>query len=284
MKNRTERYENEHTPNGRDESRPHMLNWVFVSALFLLLVNDFYLKTAFPSFLSGKLSDLSGLIVFSLFFTFLFGNRFKGIIFIITTLLFCWWKSALSNDFITQWNSFFPFYPIERVVDYSDLFCLGILIPVYFYRPKALSFLKKQWLAAPVLLLTVFAIGATSKAKNIGAYTNTRKYIIQESFKIKKVTYTEFLQHLSLSNMTVEKNTNEIPPSKPNDYHYYILRNFEIMDGITVESMRIGVKEKNENLKILIQDVNLFDPPAKSDKEMKKMLMELFEDFFAMGS
>lgn len=261
----------------------YLLNRVFLLALFLLLFNDFYLKAAFPSFLSGKLSDLSGLIVFTLFLTFLFGSRFKGIVFITTALLFCWWKSALSNSFILQWNSLFSFYSIERVVDYSDMFCLGILIPVYFYRSKRISLPESRWVAAPVLLLTVFAISATSKAKNMGAYNNTKRYIIQESFKIKKVTQAEFVQYLSLSNMTVEKNPNATPPSKPSDYGYYILRNFKIVDGITVESMRIGIKEKNENLKVLIQDVNLFDPPAKSDKEMKKMLMELFEEFFAMG-
>lgn len=261
----------------------YLLNRVFLLALFFLLFTDFYLKAAFPSFLSGKLSDLSGLTVFVLFFTSLFGGRFKGIIFITTALLFCWWKSALSRDFILQWNSYFPFYSLERVVDYSDLFCLGILVPVYFYQPKHITLPKSQWFAIPVLLLTIFAISATSKAKNLGAYNNTRKYVIQESFKLKKVTHTEFLQHLSLSNMTVEKNTDAAPPSKPSDYRYYILRSFSIMDGITVESMHIGVKEKNENLKVLIQDVNLFDPPAKSDKEVKKMLMELFENFFAIG-
>jgi len=262
----------------------YLLNRVFLLALFCLLFNDLYLKPAFPSFLSGKLSDLSGLTVFALFFTYLFGSHFKRIIFIVTALLFCWWKSALSNGFILQWNVLFPFYPLERVIDYSDLACLGILVPVYFYRPKRMVLPKSQWFAIPVLLLTVFAISATSKAKNLGAYDNTRKYIIQESFKLKKVTHTEFLQHLSLSNMTVEKNTDATPPSKPSDYRYYILRNFEIIDSITVESMHIGVKEKNENLKVLIQDVNLFDPPAKSDKEIKKMLVELFEEFFAIGS
>lgn len=281
MKNSEKRYE--HDYKRASNGRTYLLNDVFISALFLLLVNDFFLKTTKPTFVTGKLSDLSGLIVFSLFFTFLFGKRFKGIVFITTTLLFCWWKSALSTDFIVQWNSFLPFYPIERVVDYSDLFCLGILIPVYFYRPEPMALPGSQWFAVPVLLLTVFAISATSRVRNLSAYSNTRKYNIQESFKVKNVTHTQFLEHLSLSNMTVEKNTDATPPSKPGDYHYYILRNFEIIDNITVESMRIGIKEKNENLKVLIQDVNLFDPPAKSNKEMKKILMELFEDFFAMG-
>lgn len=261
----------------------YLLNRVFLLALFLLLFNDFYLKTAFPSFLSGKLSDLSGLTVFTLFFVFLFGSRFKGIIFIAAALLFCWWKSALSNGFILQWNLLFPFYSLERVVDYSDLFCLGILIPIYFYQPKHIGLPRNQWLAVPVLLLTVFAVSATSKARDLDSYNGTKRYVIHESFKIKKVSHAAFLQHLSLSNMTVEKNADASPPSKPGDYHYYILRNFEIIDSITVESMHIGVKEKNENLKVLIQDVNLLDPPAKSNKEMKEMLMELFENFFAIG-
>ncbi len=261
----------------------YLLNQVFLFALFALLLNDFYLKAAFPSILSGKLSDLSGLVVFVFFFIFLFGSRFKALIFITTALIFCWWKSFLSGGFIQNWNELFGFYRIERKVDYTDLFCLAVLIPAYFYQPKQLSLPKNRWVVTPLLLLTVFAISATSKGGNIRAYDNSQKYIIHESFKLKKVTQADFLNYLSLSNLKFEKNADAAPPRKPSDYHYYILQNFEIKDGLNVESMHIGVKEKNENLKVLIYDVTLYDPPIKPQKEVKKMLMELFEEFFSIG-
>ena len=283
MKNRTGRYEKRYSPQGSDASHPYVLNRFFLFALFILMFNDFYLKTEIPSFVTGKLSDLSGLIVFVLFFTFLFGDRFKQLVFGVTVLLFCWWKSSLSTGFIENWNSVLSFYSIERVVDYSDLLCLFILVPVYFYQPKRTSFPQSRWFVLPVLLLTVFAISATSKARDIGAYNSTRHYTLKESFKIKKVTHAELLNYLSLSNLKVEKDPDAAPPEKPSDIHYYVLQNFEISDGLNVESMHIGVKEKNRNLKVIISDVSLYDPPQKTDKEVKEMLMELFEEFFSIG-
>jgi hypothetical protein len=290
MKNRTGRYENKWDSYGsdsevRDASRPYLLNLVFVASLFLLLINDFYLKAAVPSFITGKLSDVSGLVVFVLFFTFLVGIRFKKSIFIFTALLFCWWKSSLSGGFILGWNSLLPFYIIERTLDYTDLFCLLVLVPLYFYEPKNSFSFRNRWIATPVLILTVFAISATSRARDIGPYSssNNKMYVIHETFKIKHVTHAEFLEHLALSNMKVDKKEDAAPPSKPGDYRYYILKNFQIMDGINVESMYIGVKEKNGNLKVLIQNVTLYDPPVKPDKEVEELLKELFEDYFAIG-
>ena len=262
----------------------YLLNRVFLSALFLLLFNDWYLKAAYPSFLSGKLSDVTGLIVLLFFLVFLFGDRFKGIVFASSALFFCWWKSSLSSTFIQSWNELFPVYGLERTIDYTDLFCLFIFIPAWFYQPKsAAALFRTPRLVVPVLLLTVFAITATSKAKRINAYSETHTYVLQKSFKIKKVSLLEFLEYLSLSNMKVEKNANAVPPEKPGDYCYYTLRNFEIIDGIITESMHIAVKEKNGNLKLLIQDVTLYGPPSETDKEVKKELLELLEDFFAIG-
>lgn len=263
----------------------YLLNRVFLSALFLLLFNDFYLKAAAPSFLSGKLSDVSGLVVFALFFTFLLGTKLKPAVFIASALLFCWWKSAFSTGFIQSWNRILPFYSLERTVDYSDLFCLVVLIPVYFYQPKKIpALLPVQSMVIPVFLVTVFAMTATSKAKDIHAYTNTRTYSIRESFKLKKKTHAEFLNQLALSNLTVEKDPDASPPKRSNDYRYYILRNFEIQDGLNVESMHIGLKEKNGNLQILIRDVTLFDPPENTSKEMRQLLMEVFRSYFAVGN
>ncbi len=44
----------------------------FVVALIFLLLNDFYLKSAFGNAITGKISDVFGLFVFSLFFLALF--------------------------------------------------------------------------------------------------------------------------------------------------------------------------------------------------------------------
>jgi hypothetical protein len=260
----------------------YLINRVFLIALFGLLFNDLYLKTAFPSVLSGKLSDVSGLIVFAFFFTFLLGKRFKTVVFVGIVFLFCWWKSSLSSGFISDWNELFPFYAIDRVVDYSDLIYLAVLIPVYFYQPvKRHPEFNHLGIAIPVLLLSIFAITATSKAKHLNAYDTSVRYSIQKSFRL-KMTRAEFLENVSLSNITIEKNPNAVPPSKPGDPHGYLVKNFTIRDGLVVESIVIGITEKKNCIKLMIYEVSLIDPPAGSSKEIKKLMVRELEEFFDM--
>ncbi|MDF3025965.1 MAG: hypothetical protein K0S23_272 [Fluviicola sp.] len=264
------------------KNRHYLLNRVFLLSLLTLLFNDWYLKAAYPSFLSGKLSDISGLIVFVFFFSFLLGNRFKTLVFISTAILFCWWKSSFSHGFIDKWNDFFPFYSIDRVVDYTDLICLLVLIPIYFYRPnKTLLPFSNQGILIPVLFLSVFAITATSKAKHINAYDTSVKYSIQKSFKL-KMTHSEFLKNLSFSNIAFEKNPNTIPPKKSSDPHGYILKNFTIREGLTVESMLISVSERNKRIKLSIHEVSIIDPPAETGKEIKKRIVDETKELFAL--
>ncbi|WP_343632649.1 hypothetical protein [Fluviicola sp.] len=258
----------------------YLLNRVFLLALFWLLFNDFYLKEAFPSFLSGKLSDVAGLIVFSLFFTFLFGNRLKSLVFITTALLFSWWKSSLSTGFIENWNAGIAFYPLQRTIDYTDLFCLIILVPVYYYEPVKIRFVHQR-IAVPVLLLGAFAIAATSKAKNLQAYSSSTYYNVQKSFTL-KMTHAAFLKELSLSNITVEKNPNATPPSKPGDPHAYILKNFTISANMVVESMYISVKEKRNGIKLTIHSAALIEHPAGTTKEVRKTIAGQSKEYFSV--
>jgi hypothetical protein len=260
----------------------YLLNRVFLLALFFLLFNDLYLKEAFPSFLSGKLSDLTGLIVFVLFFTFLSGNHFKSVIFFATSILFCWWKSSLSDGFIQSWNELLNFYPIERTVDYTDLFCLFILVPAYYYEPTIMRFkYNSQRLVLPVFLVGTFAIAATSKAKNYQAYGTSTYYSIQESFQL-KVTRTKFLNELALSNIIVEKNPNAASPSKPSDPHAYILKNFSIGPNVVVESMYISIKEKKNGIKLTIHSAALTEHPTGTTKEVRKIIVGQSEEYFSV--
>lgn len=79
----------------------------------------------------------------------------------MTTLLFAFWKSDLSESFIKFWNDF-TFLPVQRTVDYSDYLALTIL-------PIAYKF-DKQWFDLkliklnPVLpiVFSSFAFMATS--------------------------------------------------------------------------------------------------------------------------
>lgn len=137
---------------------------LFLFALIILLINDFYLKSSFPNFVTGKMSDFAGLFIFPLYFSVLFPKARK-IIHIATGLLFIWWKSTYSNDFIFGWNEFLP-VPITRTIDFSDNIAL-IMIPLsYFYWE---NFKNKQFRQSYIylsLVLTFFAFTATSKRRD----------------------------------------------------------------------------------------------------------------------
>lgn len=48
-----------------------LLNWVFLPCLLVLALNDHFLKYGYPGWLTGKLSDFAGLLIFPLFLAYL---------------------------------------------------------------------------------------------------------------------------------------------------------------------------------------------------------------------
>jgi antitoxin component YwqK of YwqJK toxin-antitoxin module len=132
-------------------------NIPFLVCLLILLLNDFYLKTEYHNWLTGKLSDFCGLFVFASFWSALFPNK-KQTIYLSTALFFVIWKSTYSQvliDFFSQ-----SFYPIHRVVDITDLIALTILPIAFFYKPARNFRLKLN--PIPFALLSVFSFCATS--------------------------------------------------------------------------------------------------------------------------
>lgn len=106
----------------------------FILSLFLLLLNDFYLKYEFHNFITGKLSDFAGLFIFPYFISVFFTNKTKEI-YIFTFVLFIFWKLEISEQFIKFISQItdFAFY---RTVDLTDLIALSILPISYHYYHK----------------------------------------------------------------------------------------------------------------------------------------------------
>ena len=137
-----------------------LLSFWFLFALAILLLNDFLLKPYFGNWFTGKLSDFSGLFVFSVFWIAIFPKH-KVKIFLLTGFLFLLWKSPFSQPIINLWNSMGAFH-INRVVDYSDLVALIVLpIAYHIYRKETHLFSLKISPAIP-LVMSVFAFCATS--------------------------------------------------------------------------------------------------------------------------
>jgi hypothetical protein len=104
----------------------------FIIGLGILLLNDFLLKSLYPNWLTGKLSDFAGLFVFVLFWVAFFPKQ-KTAVFILTIVFFTYFKSSFSESMIEIWNGF-GFGNIYRVVDYTDLIAFAILPFAYLYE------------------------------------------------------------------------------------------------------------------------------------------------------
>lgn len=133
----------------------------FLLALTLLLLNDFVFKELYGNFLTGKISDFTGLFVFSLFWYSLFPKR-KNVIFTLTALLFIIWKSEYSQVFIDFWNDIL-ILKINRVVDYTDLAAL-IILPLAYRVDKIKPKLTLEFKFSSVIVsgLALFAFASTS--------------------------------------------------------------------------------------------------------------------------
>ncbi|RQO75510.1 hypothetical protein DBR43_09195 [Pedobacter sp. KBW06] len=145
----------------------------FLLCLFLLLLNDFYLKATFHNAFTGKLSDFCGLFIFPIFWSVLFPAR-KSTIYILTALFFIYWKSSYSDPFIHLFSEYL--FTIQRTVDFSDLFALMVL-PLSWY---ALSLPQKRTYFNPQLaaLLVFFSFCATSKPRPPSLYFETPQYVL----------------------------------------------------------------------------------------------------------
>ena len=171
-----------------------LLSPFFLLGLFLLLLNDFYLKSQFGNFLTGKLSDFAGLFVFPLFFTLFFPGR-KFFIYLSTAVLFVVWKSPFSQSLIDFWNSF-EIFRIGRIIDYTDLAALFVLplswvyLNSYVSKNITLNF-GKRILAGFVILFSVFAFTATSyEDEKSVSYNKQYEFYLSKSELVKKLELT----------------------------------------------------------------------------------------------
>jgi hypothetical protein len=154
----------------------------FIIGLAILLLNDFYLKTLYGNWFTGKLSDFAGLFIFPMFWTILF-PRFKNKIYFLTLIIFIYWKSEFSNSFIGLINHS-NYIKIRRVVDLSDLIALTILPISYLYNLKNEKFFVQ---IKPVFIVSLasFAFMATSYSTDIDYKKNYSFNYSLETLKTK---------------------------------------------------------------------------------------------------
>lgn len=131
----------------------------FLLALALLLLNDWYLKAHFASWLTGKLSDFAGLYVFAQFLAVCLGARIVWTA-VATAVLFVAWKSPLATPLIDFVNHY-SVVKIHRTIDYTDLVAIAVLpLAVRFYDARTAW--AWRFIRYPAAALALLAIMGTS--------------------------------------------------------------------------------------------------------------------------
>jgi hypothetical protein len=100
----------------------------FVLAVATLALNDHVLKPAFGNWITGKLSDVAGLLAFALFWCAWLPRR-RAIVLATTAAAWMIWKSPLADAPLAWWNAAAAgsALPLARVVDYGDWAALLVL-------------------------------------------------------------------------------------------------------------------------------------------------------------
>jgi hypothetical protein len=201
-------------------------NPYFVVALILLLANDFYFKFEYHNWVTGKLSDLTGLFVFVLFWTAIIPHK-KDHVYVCTALLFVFWKSPWSQPFIDFFSD--QFYPIDRVVDPADLVAL-LILPVAYQidldRTSTINFA-----AFPVAALTIFSFCATSRPMHMQVFDPPVYVLIRHP-----ATAFPYNAHLFDSLEVIE--VDEVPTAKypaidDSFYKSQVLKDLDVTDDST---------------------------------------------------
>jgi antitoxin component YwqK of YwqJK toxin-antitoxin module len=216
-------------------------NIPFIVCLIILLVNDFYFKTEYHNWLTGKLSDFCGLFIFASLWTAIIPNK-KRIIYFSTALLFILWKSPYSQPFIDNFSHYL--YPIQRVVDITDLIALLILPIAFFYRQEKLIRLNP----IPLALLTLFSFCATSMPEYTQKFEQPQYLLFQSG--IQEVEKSEFpndyqvYEQDSLIIISVREIKINQKASINDDYHkVQILKNLDLN---FLQQLRSGYLLKGE--------------------------------------
>jgi hypothetical protein len=133
---------------------------IFLLSLALLLLNDFVLKAAFHNWVTGKLSDVSGLTAFTLFCCAIFPKQIRTVGF-VTTLMFTFWKSEYSQGLIDFINAFVPFH-IGRTIDYTDLLALPAVWLACYFAPTLRLWKMSQLKVVMVAGISLVAFTGTT--------------------------------------------------------------------------------------------------------------------------
>ncbi len=193
-----------------------LLSPYFVLALGLLILNDHYLKFQYPGLITGKISDIVGLVVFVFLVSVIWPSSRKWIA-PVTGLLFVLWKSPWATPFIQWHNALMP-YDVQRVEDYTDLAALMVLPWAHFYIQKIYPqkvHTAKRLLQTSMGVVAAMAIMATSLPRK--PYVPDGDVLIDKNYKIEKtkaqiLTELDQMGYVVSTHFETRDTSNSTPP------------------------------------------------------------------------
>jgi hypothetical protein len=232
----------------------------FIAGLFLLLLNDLFLKDHFHNFLTGKISDLAGLFILPLFLLIWFPN--KKYLYVIIGIGFIFWKSEFSQPLINCWNSLFFLPCIHRTVDFTDNFCL-IVLPLSWFYSQHYNFIQYKTISKLIFPLAIFSFFSTSIREPVIENINNDYF-----FKCKADAFREILttaDHQGLRYESLSNGEFDI---------YYSITEFDSITILTVNSYQLHYSPLIDDFEIkkldeitrnnFINSLNLKLPPNSS--------------------
>lgn len=272
-----------------------LLHPFFLTNLFILLVNDIILKYQYSNWLTGKLSDFSGLIVLSLFLTVFFKNRLM--IILACSIFFIWWKSPLSQSVIEIMNSSLNI-PVRRVIDYTDLTSIVVLPCVYFIKPGSYRIPFRDLAIKGVGILSLFAFCNTSPIRhnlysgNRGneiwfrrSYFNTRdeQSILDKLNRLNIPYYREYYKWYPVYESELfykihrDDSTRFIPINNSTDSALYVRARFP--DGFYVIPMYVFKGDTLRNLEFTIISSNKKNAHSLLFNSFQTIDSDLFKEY-----
>jgi hypothetical protein len=247
-----------------------ILNYVFLSCLIVLFLNDHLFKFQYTSWLTGKLSDVVGIILLPMLLTYLFPKLKQNSVF-VAGLFFAFWKSPFSESFIKIYNIISPI-SIHRVVDYTDVLVL-LLLPIPYFLIKNSSSLErfsvKKINVFAVLLPAMFVLMSTSPLYTYSSETGVLTFR-EASFEIKK-TEPELLKEFKNQNIILVKDTAQILEdlrfriSRIGKFNQEAIKNGgDIFKVDNADLKEIIIKEISESSDYKIKEINIGDKTVKN--------------------
>lgn len=260
------------------QNRNHYLifNWIFIPGLLLLALNDHYLKQHFTSWLTGKVSDFAGLLIFPMFLLFLFPGLSKWSV-IVTGLFFVFWKTPFSAAFIEFYNKI-ALIPIARTVDYSDYMALSVLPLSWYLIQRIDKYRVSNFQPVFLRFLAIVPIALVFMATEppISFYMQPGGDIhIGKSYKM-KMSKEAALAKLRAKGYRIETDTSQ---HSGNRADYYVINNL-VMDGgkDTLQSLQFGFLGNGDKPLLLINNIKLrLADKEKNLKLLKKSYQQLIK-------